>query len=266
MRSGFPRNFTRGPCGLLLAIDLMGAYACADSGAATDAATSTGTTPETSTSTSTPTSTQSATQGTPTGTATGGTGPVEGFSPEPRWVLRDRDGVRVQALVEPRCGQWSDSEATGRCRPLEFDSPNSFPCARVVDHEGRYLNLLFDLKTGKLDPCMFTADKAGDINQPWNQIPGAAFTNAECAGTAYSNLFGEIGSIDYTRAHTIWFADGEMWLVSEKDCLVSNFWWSDFGTCKGPGNLSRRCPFVVVPDWVKNLLPNPPYTMSVEYG
>jgi len=191
---------------------------------------------------------------------------VEGFSPEPRWVLRDRDGVRVQALVEPRCGQWSDSEATARCRPLEFDSPNSFPCARVVDHEGRYLNLLFDLQTGKLDPCMFTADMAGDINLPWNEIPGAAFTNAECAGTAYSNLYDELGSSNYTRAHTIWFADGDMWLVSEKDCLVSNFWWSDFGTCKGPGGLSRRCPLVVVPDWVKNLLPNPPYTMSVEYG
>lgn len=243
-------------CPVILAFGLAGAQACADNVAATDALTSTGTTLDTGT------ATQGTTQATPTGTATGGTGPVEGFSPEPRWVLRDKDGARVQALVEPRCG----SETPDRCRPLEFDSPNSFPCARVIDHEGRYLNLLFDLESGKLEPCMPPVSEF-EMTLPWNKITGAGFADAQCAGTAYSNLWLELGSPEFTTAHKIWVADGDLWLVSGENCLVFNFWWANQqGECESTGGLSRRCPFVVVPDWVKNLLPNPPYTMSVEYG
>src|SRR4051812_36667988 len=48
----------------------------------------------------------------PTGPGGADMGVPEGFAPEPRWVLRDKDGVRVQALVEPRCGQNGDTKSS----------------------------------------------------------------------------------------------------------------------------------------------------------
>jgi len=244
----------------LLALGVAGVGACGDGVAATDSAATTGTTEATTTQTTlAPT-----TMATPTG---GETGQEPAFG-EARWVLRDKDGVRVQALVEPRCGADLDvNTPLPRCLPLEFDSPNNFPCVRVIDHEGRFLNFLYDLKTGTIGPCAYKGALLEAFpHTPWSKIQGASFTNGECQGTAYTSTYDALGSATFTSPRLLFFAASDMWFVSEKGCLDAEFWWVNQGVCVGPTSARLLCPVVVVPDWVKNLLPNPPYTMSVEYG
>jgi len=256
MPRGYNPVTTIGLLRVLLALGGAGAGACADGGATTDSASTTGTTHD-------PTNHDTTTPTTPTGGETG----KQPLSPEGRWVLRDKDGARVQALVEPRCGSEPVDLPLSRCLPLEFGSPNSFPCARIIDHEGRFVNLLYDLETGEIGPCAYQgALGLGSTNRPWSEIQGSSFTNGQCLGTAYTNIYNALGSADFTKERLLFFAASDMWFVSEEGCLEAEFWWFNQDACVGPTSSRLLCPLVVVPDWLKGLLPNPPYTMAVEYG
>lgn len=240
-----------------LTLGLAGAGSCGDSQELASASQSS--TTRGSTSTSTTATTGVPTTGTGAGatdtTTTGGIPPV-GYNP--RWVLRDGDGVRVQALVEPRC-----HGSHIPCPPLEFGSPDGIPCVRVIDHESRYVNLLYDLNTGQLGACMRNSQYS-DIDKPWSEVPGAAFPNAQCEGTAYAgHLYPDIE--EFTEAGTLYFAENNLWLVSTEGCLLTTYWLRGGVACEGPKGEFTLCPLVVVPDWVQMLLPNPPYTLAVEY-
>jgi hypothetical protein len=249
-----------------LTLGLAGAVACGDSQELASASQSSTTQGTTSTSTMATTSVPTTGAGTTTTTGagatttttTGGIPPVGPVGYNPRWVLRDGDGVRVKALVQPRC-HGSDIP----CPPLEFGAPDGIPCVRVIDHESRYVNLLYDMNTGQLGHCMHS-DQSSDIDKPWSEIPGAAFTNAQCEGTAYAgNKYPDIE--EFTEARTLYFAENNLWLVSTEGCLLTTYWLRSGVACEGPKGKFSLCPLVVVPDWVQTLLPNPPYTMAVEY-
>lgn len=235
----------------------------------------------TSTTTQTPT-THGGSEPTTAATSTTGsetvTGPTSGgggvppdlgtFLGEPRWVLRDKDDVRVEALVEPRCG--GPALVHPKCLPLDFDSQGMFPCVRVVAHEGRFLNLEYELASGQIAPC----NKADSNSAGWEKtdikdVPGISFGNAECEGTHYGIYLGEgdFGS-QFTRSRTTYFIAGEVYYMGEEDCGTWPIWARDpqgLG-CKGPFNIGPVCPRHPIPTWAKNLLPNPPYTLDVEYG
>ena len=185
-------------------------------------------------------------------------------APAPRWVLRDNNGHAVQALAEPRCGTFSDAESQTRCLPLDFGSSSGFPCVRVIDHEQRYVNLEFDLLTGQIGPCH--GGDFADIDADWSTLP-VRFVNAQCQGERYQPVGKGSGyhNPEFTRPRELLFGLGELWFSSEQGYLpdTTPSWYGtntcDLGDPRGLG------PLKVVPEWVQNLLPNPPYSLAVEY-
>jgi len=194
--------------------------------------------------------------------------PPPGYA-EPRWVLRDVSGKRVQALVEPRCGGGEEAVSFEHCAPLDFDSPNMFPCVRVIDHEGRFINLQYDLATGEIGPCIYSPAKPPDnFSQPWTKILGIPFLNAQCDGAPYHPVYDGVGYAkpEFTRTRFPVFAENDVWFPAEEGCFFAEFWTLDVGeVCVGPWSGYRLCPYQRVPEWVKTLLPDPPYSLSVEY-
>lgn len=188
--------------------------------------------------------------------------------PAPRWVLRDRDGAPVSATVEPRCGQEGNAESWTRCLPLDFASPNAFPCARVIDFEGRHVNVLYDLASGQIGPCQ--GGVYSDITKDWDEVGLDLYTNAQCAGDRYAQVYLGYGYYEprFTRSREVHFVAGQMWYVAEDGFLpASQAWYHDMDTQEcidlvAPQSLGRLVP---VPSWVAELLPNPPYSMRVEY-
>jgi hypothetical protein len=68
-------------------------------------------------------------------------GPPPGLYP--RWLLRDKNGDPVRAIVEPHCG--GDPED---CRVPDIGEPPDFRCVHVTMHEDRYVGLLFGVADG----------------------------------------------------------------------------------------------------------------------
>lgn len=178
--------------------------------------------------------------------------------PAPRWVLRDRDGNRIHALVEPRCGDGSYAESWNRCNPVDPASKRNFPCVRIIDHQGSFINLQYDLESGQLGPCQsYTLHKdLADL--------GVQYLNDRCEGTQYISSGSSGGYPEFTTTRSIYFVGDDIWYVSQPGCVEdAQIWGGD--TCSGPFQGWGQCPIRPIPDWVKNLLPNPPYTMAVEY-
>jgi len=180
-----------------------------------------------------------------------------------RWVLRDKNGEAQEALVEPRCGYGGVAEANERCMPLEFGSPNSFPCVRVIDFDGQYINLQFDLQSGQLQPCMYGG---GGLDDDLRDT--VSYLNDKCEGKPYAALV-DVGYMEpeFTRARGLLYAEGDVWYVSEDECpgVMINYRYDSLtGNC----NVRQEhflCPYAPVPMWVRDLLPNAPYTLHVEY-
>jgi hypothetical protein len=78
----------------------------------------------------------------------------------------------------------------------------------------------------------------------------------------------EYGYSEFTEAGTVYFAEGNIWYLSEQGCIDDTikkwFWLLKSNSCS-PGASKPSCPLRPVPTWVRDLLPNPPYTMAVEY-
>jgi len=180
------------------------------------------------------------------------------FVPAPRWALRDRDDNRVQALVEPRCGD-GDAESWSRCNPVDPGSSSNFPCVRIIDHEGDFINLQYDLESGQIGPCR------GQVIYEDLLSLGAEYLNAQCEGTPYASAGSSGGFPEFTTTRVIRFTVDNIWYVSEPGCLEDVLVWGGVNCEEGPFKAGSICPIRPVPDWVKNLLPNPPYTMAVEY-
>jgi hypothetical protein len=185
--------------------------------------------------------------------------------PAPRWVLRDNDGKAIRALVEPRCGTFGDAESWARCLPLDFGSSSGFPCVRVIDHQDRYVNLEYDLLTGQIGPCH--GGDFADIDADWSMLP-SVFVNEQCQGERFLPVDGGSGyhNPEFTRPRELLFGLGQLWYPAEEGCLPDTVpsWYNSIDTCKMYEKIGL-CPLVPVPEWVINLLPNPPYSLAVEY-
>ena len=89
--------------------------------------------------------------------------PVE---PAPRWVLRDKDGVEVDAVVEPRCVNGAPVD--------ECTSPSiPPPCFWAWSVEGEYRSVVYGLSTGTFAEC---TTKLRDSFM----YPGAIFADPSC--------------------------------------------------------------------------------------
>jgi len=194
------------------------------------------------------------------------------YVPAPRWVLRDNDGNRVQAFVEPRCGRNSEAPSQRDCLHVDPASSSNFPCVRVFDHAGSYINLQYDLATGGLESCHGNMSTKIDLTKNVRDvIISGYFLDEKCDTTPYLPGYGEIGE-GGTDSIRLFFAEGKAWHTSGEGCIggigiETKVWVWDIESklCKGKTSTSPLCPVKPIPDWVLNLLPNPPYTMAVEY-
>jgi len=184
------------------------------------------------------------------------------YTPAPRWVLRDNAGKRVQALVEPRCGNNAGAPSFSRCLPLDFGSSSSFPCVRIIDHEGRYVNVQYELATGRLEPCL---DDGSDAFDKWED--GVTFhLDPACEGVTHQLAERHrYYAPEFTTSRDFFNVGGKFWALTE-DCVPSSHpqWQHSPGEC-AVLTQTDLCTVEPVPEWVLDLLPNPPYTMAVEY-
>lgn len=175
------------------------------------------------------------------------------------WVLRDKDGNRINAMVEPRCGLVTDSPANKECLPPDFGAEKVFPCVRVIDHEQRPINLQYDLETGSLERCMKGAE---DPDRFFYDLPFVEYATNDCSGPPYDKAYVDG---DIVQAQSLEWIEGDIWYLSREGCLIDadTFYFSSEGECIAGGTYTI-CPFHPVPQWVRDLLPNPPYTLEVE--
>ncbi|HEY0137001.1 MAG TPA: hypothetical protein VGB85_23120 [Nannocystis sp.] len=190
----------------------------------------------------------------------------------PRWVLRDKDGARMPALVEPRCGHWHDSQTQLHCDPPEFGSPGRFPCALVSFWEGQYINLQYELKSGTFGPCM-SGQAPAEGNSSLRELAGFGFhyTDDACEGSLFKEMLGggggNYGSDVSRHSRDVFRAVGKDWYISSEDCIdpgPCRIWLPSTSECQ-QDTCERLCPLKPVPQWLYELMPNPPYTMAVEY-
>jgi len=183
-------------------------------------------------------------------------------SPIPRWVLRDKNGVVLNALVEPRCGGDALPEGKNCVNEFTLGADVDFPCVRIINYEGTHINLPYELTTGRIEFCSFN-----EVND------GATFsdevyfyTTPDCQGSPHYYSPG----IDEFRAtqHVI-YVEQELWYLSGTEKVVPEELWlndvQDNNECITTNTLTVY-PYRKVPGWVRYLLSNPPYTLSLEYG
>lgn len=186
-------------------------------------------------------------------------------SPSPRWVLRDTDGQRVQAAIRPSCGRTWASSFRNSCLPVEFDGPYTYPCILISSHESRSIRVHFDLQTGKIGPCNQSVDR--DPNESWFESNlSQIYLDDSCTGPTYKDV--NLANLESSRR--IHWVEGIPWYASEEGCVKQDGWsWNLFmDSCFSHlplEDFEYYCPYKPVPDWVQELLPNPPYTVSVEY-
>jgi hypothetical protein len=184
----------------------------------------------------------------------------------PRWVLRDKHGTAVPALVEPSCGL---GYATVRCRgATDFGPSIGYPCVRVIDFDGQYVNVGYELASGMIQPCQ---GGFWDQDLKWSDADWVVYADASCTGIRYSGTNSEkYGGLEFTEAQALNRIEGKLWSASGTGCIQSSYtnWRLDSqGTCiydEGSENFTV-CPYQEVPSWVINMLSNPPYTLGVEY-
>lgn len=186
-------------------------------------------------------------------------------APAPRWVLRDKDGVPVKAMVEPRCGITSSAKAFAHCAPLDFGSSSSFPCVRVIDHEGRYVNVQFEVASGQIEPCQGGMET--DLSLEWKKDLDAPYLNAKCEGEPFTTDY--VDNTAFTKARNLRYAEDGFWTASPAICGIKDapywIWDASEQICVVSPSFGTPCVLRRIPDWVAGLLSNPPYTLAVEY-
>jgi hypothetical protein len=135
----------------------------------------------------------------------------------------------------------------------------------VIDHEGRHINLLYDLATGMIGPCTYDPGyELGYLEKPWSEFMGAVFSDPQCAGQPYEGHYDAIEP-ELLPTRRIYFAESDYWYIDGSACVEMDHWYLEVDlTCVGPYK-DDVCPLKPIPGWVQNLLPNPPYTLDVEY-
>ena len=83
-------------------------------------------------------------------------GSEEDDIPRPHWVLRDKDGVAVEAMVSGTCGYDNESTLFKSCQVFEYGTVNDFPCVAIHWLGNRYINTAYELNTGKPDKCNYS--------------------------------------------------------------------------------------------------------------
>lgn len=160
------------------------------------------------------------------------------------WVLRDDDGQAIEAVVYPTCSTQPCSQDFG-----DF----SYDCVSIAYAGQSRINLAYRLTDGKPQGCSVNYDE-------WRDVPSLFFTNDTCTGQPYTA--GETrlqvdGTIYYTTPHDPYQAPATVyvWNASTQACIPLD----------NSNETYRLYPYKEVPSWVVELLPDAPYSLTLEY-
>lgn len=180
-------------------------------------------------------------------------GPVGGGSP--RWVLRDKDGAVVPAIVEPYC---LEQEPEG-CRVPDIGALPTFPCVHVSMFEDRYVGLVY----GVADGSPLTCHPAEDFPSPFTSCSA----EPSCGGPRFSTGAEGFGSDRPDAVRTVFRKGDELFYISssqpvEQDC----FFLDPVEGCRKYGVPLQVFPIVPVPtEYVELLAAGAPYTLAAAY-
>lgn len=178
---------------------------------------------------------------------------LPGSSRGPRgWVLRDADGVEVEATASPL--GYAPS-----FYPNDRFVPSTPPCV-FIDHLGQErLQLPYELASGLPLPC------AQSVSLTWREAIYRTFVDAACLTAAVPTTPGSVGAV------AIYAVDGTLYYVSGAPDVVAPptyySWNSTSQTCTQVSNTSALSlwRWKPVPQRVLQALTNPPYTLAIEY-
>ncbi|MCP4599094.1 MAG: hypothetical protein GY847_00890 [Proteobacteria bacterium] len=170
---------------------------------------------------------------------------ADGDVPNSHWVLWDKNGERVDAIVSPML---DTDERFG-------DDYNS--CVFVSYLGDDYIALGYNLETGQPESCFFT----GSTFDSWKDCQYSYFLDDQCSGQAY---YGSSQSPVSKISNVLYFTDGDpafskittyyKWNSTNEECVEYTYSTGiDFWLYKP------------VPDWVLNALPDFPYTVTLGY-
>lgn len=173
----------------------------------------------------------------------------------PRWILRDKDGAVVPALVEPYCGAFE------HCGLPDIGASPQFRCVHVAVFKDRYIGLLYGLADGALSSC------------PENTRPLSPYSSCSqqpgCGGPFF---WGELDLNDQGfRPHAprdTYLHDGKLLYVSTSKAPVDVqcFYTDPVDGCVQSQVVSQLFPLLPVPDEFVDLLADgAPYTFEVVY-
>lgn len=173
--------------------------------------------------------------------------PGESVGEVPRWVLVDKNGSRVKALVSPVRGK----------ELKRFGMPGH-RCVYVEYLDDQFIGLKYDLDLGSLDS--FCNDRTYRV---WLSVPDVYFFDDQCSGDPYSvsgQLFDPV------------FVGDKRYYTSEDPNITnpSSYykWDRDTESCIETENTEEYdfWSFKMIPTWVVALLRDEaPYTLELEY-
>lgn len=173
----------------------------------------------------------------------------------PRWVLRDKDGALVPALVEPHCGD------PVTCRLPDIGASPQFPCVHVKTFKDRYVGLLYGVAHGSLSACAHAIEPVSDRTMCSSE-PG-------CQGPFFAG--GEEAPWDARpgEPRTIYIRDGQFMYVSTAQAVEGPCFLRDvIEGCQQNtfAEMYPRFPVLPIPDeYVDLLVEGAPYTFEVVY-
>lgn len=211
--------------------------------------------------------------------SSGGSEP--GGTINPHWVLRDKDGNVVRAMVRPTCGEPS-SQAAKDCAQPDFGEIVDFPCVLIVAYESEFINLMFDLKTGELGGKCTTYQYPG--LDTWH-FKDVRFESPSCDSqplVVFENMhiWRDLGTyglganferVQVPARRAGWNLGVERFYPSKSLGSVSDkklYMFDDLAEGDCVEAYSSSYPhyrLVTIPDQIINLLSSSPYTLSVEY-
>lgn len=171
----------------------------------------------------------------------------------PRWILRDKNGAVVPALVEPHCGD------THACRLPEPGASPQFRCVHVKMFQNQYIGLLYGLADGSPWSCSHAA-RSIDPHSSCSQKAG-------CGGPYFTGA--ETDFIDRPdEPRTTYVHEGKLMYISTsaEPVEVQCFHRDVIDGCFQADSTSPRFPILPIQDEVIDLLADgAPYTFEVAY-
>lgn len=169
----------------------------------------------------------------------------------PTWILRDADGVPFPALLSPACGH--EDSVAGECPAPKIGDPLPYNCVTINVYDDKIWNVSYRLSNGSAHDCHreFASAQSTDA---------ITYLSPDCSGTEFLRAPG-VGALRVIDDELFYATNEELEFF---DCpTLSNY---QSGTC-GAFTFGGSCSLyemIPVPAEALTLLPNPPYTLTLE--